>query len=629
MNKAVATLVLLVLAAAASAPAVGRDIDLVPLPGIDGASLTPPAERIRVALASSHATVAAGQAFTVAATVEILGEYWLYGPTPRGIPQPLRVALDAGDWAVGEPQYPRPAWHRTSLGDFTEDNLVYERRLTIYFPVTASADASPGRRELKLTLVGQLCDVGQCYAVDAEAATAVTVGPEPVAAASGTYAPPPASLATAVQWSRVMGAHPDEAVAPPAAEAASEPVAPSEPGMTLWAALGLSLLAGLALNVMPCVLPVIPIKIMSLLQQARESRRRSVTLGMAYAGGIVLFFLVVAAVGVILRETTQRAFDLNEPFKYPAVVIGLALALVAFALWLFDAFTINIGGSFGGGSAKQGHIGSAGMGFLTGILATPCSGPVLAAVFFYAQTQPSWVGAVAMSALGVGMAAPHAVLASFPGLLERLPAPGMWMVRIKQVMGVILLLVAVWLVSALGDTQWMAWVSAFAVVMSLGLWIAGGWVGPATSAFKRRGVRLVAVGAVIAAGAWMLPEPAPPAIDWKPFDAQAIETARAQGRTVLVKFTADWCTYCKILDLRLYNRTSTADGLTGRGVLAMKADLTRTDAPAAAFYEQAGEQALPVTYIYPPHSGPPIRLAGLFSQETLFETLDAVAAGGG
>ncbi|NLF29836.1 MAG: DUF255 domain-containing protein [Planctomycetes bacterium] len=618
MKRAAGLLLTTVLLAAA--PFVSADAGGLPPLGALGGPAAPPPE-VALSAIPSHTAVTAGGDFHVDVTVNVREGRWLYSATPRGEvvrPLPLRIEATASAGRAGEALLPRPAWHDLDAGGITDSNLVYEGRFTFRVPVKAPDDPAAGPVAVDIRLTGQTCDPNGCYGVEAAASVTVPLGPAAAPATAPTAAAD--DLRTAAAWDRALPR------TPPDAQAGT----PRTPGASLGmlAALLLALVAGAALNVMPCVLPVLPIKIMSLLEQARHSRRRAVTLGMAYAGGLCLFFLGMGAVSTAVRVFTGAAFNLNEPFGHPGFLIAMALLLVAAALWLFDVYVLMVGGRLGAARLGDGHAGSLLMGLFTAVLATPCSGPVLVTVFGWAQGQPAWASAAVFAMLGLGMAAPHAALAAFPDLLKRLPAPGPWMARFKQVMGLLLLLVAVYLLSALGDTKWMARVVAYAIVLGGCLWAAGSWVTPATAAVRRRVVRVSALALAVAAGWVLLPPPSAGTIDWAPFDASAVKAAEADGQVVVVKYTADWCTVCKIVDYTVYRREAVADALKQRNVLAVRADVTRASAPAAQYLRTVlHEPGLPVTVVHGPGLEEPLRLHGMFSPADLLDAVNLARGG--
>jgi len=262
---------------------------------------------------------------------------------------------------------------------------------------------------------------------------------------------------------------------------------------------------------------------------------------------------------------------------------------------------------------------------MMGVLSTPCSFGVLLAVFTWAQGQPTWLATLAILLIGAGMAAPHALLVAFPGLIRRLPRPGRWMELFKQAMGFMLLPVAIWLISTLAEDSYPFWVAGFAVVVTFALWMWGSWVRYDTPLAKKITLRSLAVLLAVSAGFWMLRPPGPLAVKFQPFDEAKIISARDEGRVVLVKFTAAWCVSCKWVDYFVYDRDGVAGALARRGVLAMKADVTNRDSPAASLLYGRLKGAPPLTVVYPPR-GRPILLPGEISASDLLDALDTAAA---
>ena len=203
-------------------------------------------------------------------------------------------------------------------------------------------------------------------------------------------------------------------------------------------ALGLAFLAGLSLNIMPCVWPVLPVIVLRFVGQAKQSKGKSVVMGLLFCLGILLFFACLAGANIILQLFYGTVLQWGDQFRSPLFVTAMALLLVVLALFMFDVFTITVPSAVAAkaGSGK-GFIGAVGMGFLAAILSTPCSFAILAAAFAWAQAQPLPLGTFAIIVIGLGMATPYAVLTSLPGLLARLPKPGRWMQIFKQAVGFI------------------------------------------------------------------------------------------------------------------------------------------------------------------------------------------------
>jgi thiol:disulfide interchange protein DsbD len=299
----------------------------------------------------------------------------------------------------------------------------------------------------------------------------------------------------------------------------------------------------------------------------------------------------------------------------------MGLFLVAFGLFMFDVFGISIPSSLAGGGASGGLAGSAGMGFLAALLSTPCSGAILAAVLVWAQTQNAAMSLAAFLLMGLGMAAPYAAIVLAPGLLKKLPRPGDWMEHFRKAMGFVLLIIAVKLLGALPKER-LVDALFYAVVLSFCLWMWGSWVNFATPAGKKWTTRIVAVLIAAIAGLWLLPEQTS-LVDWKPYDAAAIQKAVEQKQPVVIKFTADWCTNCVVVDKRVYHSPEVAELIKQKNVLAIKADTTSKDMPAtAALVETYGESGtVPVTVVLLPGKEP-IKLRGIFDKRELIEILE-------
>ncbi|MHC4640904.1 MAG: protein-disulfide reductase DsbD family protein [Planctomycetota bacterium] len=388
------------------------------------------------------------------------------------------------------------------------------------------------------------------------------------------------------------------------------------PTYSVWVALVLALVAGLSLNIMPCVWPVLPLIVMRIVEQAKQGRKQSATLGLAFCIGILLFFACLAGANIILQSFYDTTLGWGDHLRNPIVAGGLALLLVVLALFMFGVFTITVPSSIAGkaGSGK-GYPGAVGMGFLAAVLSTPCSFAILAAAFAWAQLQPLPLGTFAIMVIGIGMAVPYAILTSMPGLLNRLPRAGRWMELFKQALGFVLLIIAVKMIKGIPATSRIG-VLYFAVVLSFCIWMWSSWVGYGTKLSRKLVVRGIAVLLVI--GAWLFLF-APELVDWQEYDANLIEAAIAEQRPVLIKFTADWCTNCDVVDKVVYGRKDVAKLIEQKGVLAIKADTTVADYPAAIDlknkYKESG--AVPITILHIPGEQETVRYNEIFFAKKL------------
>jgi thiol:disulfide interchange protein DsbD len=417
-------------------------------------------------------------------------------------------------------------------------------------------------------------------------------GDWPAVAAAATVSP---ALEAALQANAALGA---------------TLIGPGAPSLTLVAALLGALLGGLILNLMPCVFPVLAIKVMSFAKEkSRATRLRG---GLAYTAGVVLSFLALGALLLALRATGEQlgwGFQLQSP----AVVAALAV--------LFTLIGLNLAGLFEFGSVVPGRV--AGLqaknptlnAFLTGVLATaiasPCTAPFMGASLGYAIGLPAWQALAVFAAIGLGMALPYLAASAVPAVARALPRPGAWMVTFKQLMAFPMFATVAWLVWVLGQQSGIDGAGALLallVLMALVLW----------SLTLRGRTRVVAATLSIALGAfgvWAMGQNvikplatssvAAAASDrWQAWAPGRVEQLAAQGQNVFVDFTAAWCVTCQ------YNKKTTlahADVLAdmaAKQVVLLRADWTRRDPAVTAALAQLGRNGVPVYVIYKPGRAP-------------------------
>ena len=480
---------------------------------------------------------------------------------------------------------------------------VFSDKFTVILPfslgpeLTGSADTITAKA--RIAIEGAYCSKQQCRIVrDFQLDTKITIAKDKATVEAKVVPPIPPEPPTPSQ------------IEPPATSSAAN--------YSVWLALPLALLAGLSLNIMPCVWPVLPLIVMRIVQQAKQSKAKSTAMGLAFCLGILLFFACLAGANIILQLFYGTVLQWGDVFRNPPFVGAMALLLVVMALFMFGLFTITIPGSIGAKSgAAEGYAGSVGMGFLAAILSTPCSFAILAAAFAWAQAQHWLLGTVAIMTIGLGMAVPYAILTSMPALLSRLPKAGRWMELFKQAIGFILLIIAVKLIAALPQARQMG-VLYFAVVLAFAVWMWGSWVSYNTSTTRKWSIRIIAV-ILAAAGGWaLLPTPGPQLIDWQQYDSNLIDTALAQKRPVLIKFTADWCLSCQIAEKSVYDRGDIAELIQQKGVLTVIGDTTEKNLPATiALRDIYKEPGVPVSVLLLPGSKEPIRLHGIFFAKQL------------
>ena len=611
--------------------------------------LLPPFETRKEALTAqaivSHATVAAGGKAHVALQLTVAEGYWLYGPVAGGeIVKLTDLAVRAGQspLTVGAALFGPTTEHVTEFPEGSDTNNVYEGQTTIFVPVTVPADAKPGPYPIDLTIDWQACydidGVTGCLAPSEKQISATVVVAEETT---------PSPLWGDVMTTALAQAKPADQWRTALAEAPPKPIVFGAVSRSTLGWLLAAVIAGLLINIMPCVLPVIPLRLLALFNQAKESRARFVTLGLAFAGGIVLFFAAVAGLNILLRVVFQYKLVQADLFRNIELLTAMVLFLVVLAANMFGVFTVTIPGRVAAVETGHGHVGAAGMGLMMGVLSTPCSFALIAAVLGWAQLQELKLGTLAFLLMGVGMAIPHVVLAGFPGIIAKLPRAGRWTELFRQSVGFVLLGVAVWLLGTRIESVHIRWILGYTVVLAFCLWVWGAWLRFDSDLWKKITVRGSAVALAVVTGWWMLPPPMAPietqpsAVEtasapaattqevaaWKwmePFDAWRIAAARAAGKTIVVKFYASWCIECVVVDKKVYQQPDVRAELEARGVLTVKADVTDRDMPANhMLYKQLGQIGPPVTAILPPGGRTPIVLQGVFDKEDLYKALDA------
>ncbi len=456
---------------------------------------------------------------------------------------------------------------------------------------------------------------------------AVTVRVAGIACTSQLCLPPlEKTLTTTANLSDINSWRPislDATEAGPTPNPGGQPASPRGTGIYYL----LAILAGLSINIMPCVLPVLPIIMMRLIGQADHSKGRRIASGLAFCAGVIFFFVAFALVSAIINVTTGAVLDLNSLFRYPVAVIVLFLAIVFFAMAMLDVVTLSLPSSVAAGEGAAYHMaGSAGMGFFAAILSTPCSGALLGFVLVWAQTQPRLVSSTAIILMGVGMALPYAVVVLIPSLLNRLPRPGYWMDIFKKSTGFLLFFIAVKLTLAALPKDRLLNVLTYGIVFSFCVWMWGKWAGFSTPAPRTWTIRAIALVIAVTAGFWLLPargQAARGGPDWKPYDTGIIQEAISQGQPILLKFTADWCTNCKVVERRVYHDPQVIKLIRQKNVLPIKADTTLIDYPATKDFTQVYGEAgnVPVTVVLLP-DGSQKKLRGIFDKAELIDILN-------
>ena len=403
--------------------------------------------------------------------------------------------------------------------------------------------------------------------------------------------------------------------APPAAAASS-----------LAAMLLVALLGGLILNLMPCVLPVLAMKLAGLVALDAKAARVVRLSFLATAAGIVAAFLVLAA-SLVGLKLAGEAIGWGLQFQQPWFLAGMALVLVAFAANLWGWFEIPLPAAFGK-LGQQKYAGSFATGLFATLLATPCSAPFVGTAVGFALAQgPGHIFTIFL-ALGIGLAAPYLLVAAAPGIVRVLPRPGRWMAGLRAVLGLALVGTAVWLASVLAAQ--LGTDAALSLGAALAA-LAGGLYALRGSAHARPRIWLVGFVGILAL---VLPSrlavppgvavASDPAIAWQSFERAAIDRAVAQGRVVLVDVTADWCVTCQVNKRLVLARDPVLARLQS-DVVPMRADWTRPDARISAYLASFGRYGIPFNAVYGPGAPGGIALDELLTADGVLAALAQAA----
>jgi suppressor for copper-sensitivity B len=425
---------------------------------------------------------------------------------------------------------------------------------------------------------------------------------------------------------------------------------------------------GMILNLMPCVFPVIGLKILSFVEQSHHDRRRLLALNLWYTLGILIVFLGIAATAIVLRLAFNFDFKYGIQNGIPAYAIGMAAVMFVMGLSMLGVWEIPIPGFLGSGKTgemmtHEGAVGAVAKGVITTLLGASCSGPLVFVAFAFALDRgtPIWATFGTFALIGLGMASPYLALGASPRLLKFLPKPGVWMDTFKQICGFILLGAMCWVLTWL-ELPYVPATVAFLV----GLWAACWWIGrvPLTQPRSKRvsawlcgGVFAAAVGYFaftqitpetrqklddfvsneiakqqlqVAANVQLAAEGKSPAatttnsvrLPWQPFSKKLLKELTQQRKTVMVDFTADWCANCKTLAAVVLNTADVHAAVEKNGVVPLIADYTSTPPEITEMLTLLKAGAIPVLAIFPANDpNNPIIFRGGYTASTLIEAL--------
>ena len=428
-----------------------------------------------------------------------------------------------------------------------------------------------------------------------------------------------------------------------AAGASVPPALSADASRSLVGWLGLAFLGGLILNLMPCVLPVIALKIFGFVAQSQEAPGRIRKLGVVYALGVVFSFVVMAGI-VIALQSAGKAASWGIQFGNPYFVVAMTTLVTLVALNFFGVFEVTLGGgTMGTASELAGREGVSGAffnGVLATVLATPCTAPFLAPALGFAFAQPAAIIVLMFVAVALGLAAPYVVLSFQPAWLKFLPKPGKWMEKFKTAMGFPMLATAAWLFSIVGrhyGTRGTLWIGLFLVCVAVAAWIWG--------EFIQRGTKRKALAAGLALlflfGGYALTLESQldwrhrlaqgtgieiegkDGIAWQLWSREALAKARAEGRPVFVDFTADWCVTCQANKKTSIEIASVRVKLKEINAVPLLGDYTLVPDEITQELKRHGRAGVPLVLVYPKDaSKEPEVLPALLTPSTVLDALD-------
>ena len=526
--------------------------------------------------------------------------------------KPSSIEISAKGVHFGEPKWPEPIKEYSEALDL--ENLVFKGYFQITLPVE-SVDADYDSLTTQATFHYQACDNSICLAP-----SQVTFGLGPLGFTTRRASRDDAGNAT------------EKAAASATSEAkesspsATSNVLKSAAGNAAEGATGTfilllsALFGGLILNLMPCVLPVLSLKLFSLIKQSRESRKRLLVLGTSTTLGILASFWALAGIVAAVKAGGGNA-GWGMQFQSAGFIAFMVVILSAFAMSFFGVFEIWLPGSattkMDKAGRKQGFWGAFFTGALLVLLSTPCSAPFLGTAMGFAFTASTPVLFLFFTAAGVGLALPYMLVSVFPKVLKAFPKPGAWMVTLQKIMGVLLLGTVAWLLWVVHEQAGNVGVGIFAAIslLSIAMSFAIGNIAPPGVAFFRE-VLSVSGAIVILAVIWFaLASPKFEAeVDaifkarsvqlitedgWYRYTPELIEEFAKSGRTVFIDATADWCLTCKANEAAVLNRDDFKHAMDSLNVARVKADWTRETPEVTALLRSMGKSGVPAYAIYP------------------------------
>lgn len=591
--------------------AVSLNAQSIGLPGLDDG----PKTQVSASLLSEVSAAAPGEAFRVAVKLVHIPGSHTYGkvlpPEIIGKPTKLIWTLPEG-WKMEE--MPWPAVHPFKGLDGAPSE-GYDG--TVYLPakIIPPANATIGSiSELQVKVDALVCDDKSCLPFKQEAKISLSIASTSQANAeqAAIFDKLPALEKTTAKTT--------------SGEATAAAVPPTFLFIMFSAFVG-----GLILNIMPCVFPVLGIKVVGVVQQAGEDRKQVVLHGLVYTLGVLVMFWALG--GLVVALGKGWGFQLQSAgFNYALAAFFLIFGLNMAGVFEIGASAVGVGADL---QAKHGLGGSFFSGLLATVVATPCSAPFLGTALGFAVKLPAPQAMLLFSLIGLGLASPFLLLSAFPKLVSVLPRPGAWMESFKQGMSFLLfgtVCYMLWVLTGMVEGLPMLWLMLSLVLVGLGCWIYGRWSLPHKPARTRLIAVLLAL-ATIGGGlklGWphVVKQPAGAygskfenGLLWEPWSEAKVKELTAAGKPVYIDFTAKWCLTCQV-NKRVYPDAKIQELFKKHGVVAVKADYTNEDEPIKQAFTALGRGAVPVNALYIPGVKEPLVLPEILTVDNLSEALN-------
>lgn len=559
----------------------------------------------------NYKALQAGQQAVIAVVLDVRTGFHAQSHTPLDkYLIKYEVAFEADpNIEFGEPIYPTPTTEQyPALGKVS----VYTGKTITYVPIILKNSAPTGALKLKAAVKYQICDDKSCFAPESPKIELETK----VVPAGQTLEPNQPELFKDFDSTKVT--------TPPVAIPATRPAARSSySDWTISTAFGAALLAGLLFNIMPCVLPVLPLKAIGFYEASHHNRAKSFAFGLVFSAGLISVFAVLAVVVLVLKFLTW-----GELFSKGWFIWSIVLVLVVLGFGLLGAWNLALPlGVYRFEPRHDTFGGNYFWGALTAILATPCTAPLLPPVMGWAAAKPPTIGVPAMLMVGVGMSLPYLLLSAMPELARKMPRSGPWTELFKQMMGFMLMAAAAYFAFGrlvVGPGFWWAVVAVVAV--------ASFYLMARTAQLTRDGLP-IGVAAVIAVAMlggtlWWTAKitglggsanGTPVDAQWESYSEQRFDELRKSGQPILVKFTANWCGTCQYIEGTVFRDAKVWDQIKAHKLIAMKVDFS-TDSEAEGkklllSLNPAG--GIPITAIYGPNAEPPQVIESVYTSGEL------------